>query len=377
MLLLCALWAAAAAGPAEFAGDIVAVGDIATGAPGDSPSADVVPADLAPGDLVAADLAPAGVGPVDGAPAELGVPVPLTELRPGVRFIPERWTIPEATLSAVRAIQTATIGRRMEAASRGWLGLPYLNEAAGEDDADDPDPPARYDSFDCLTFVEEVLGLTLAGDPLHAPSVRDALRYKNAGPRPAWRRSYDERRHFMEAEWLPDAVRDGLLVDITDRVGPARQLVHVVTTKTWQNWRHTRFFHLPPALYPVGPWTMQYLDLPTAAASVQNIPPGALVLTMRQPQTWAPIVITHVSLVVQDESGKVHMRHATRMGSQKVRDDDLTWYVNHLNDYVKWPSLGIAVYLPREQGPRISALTPLPLHAPFPLPQSATFVGNP
>ncbi len=331
MFLLCALWAAATASPGLPLNNDE--GEVALGAP----------------------------PLIDGAEE---APAPA---RPGVRFIPERWTIPEATLLAVRAVETAPLGRRMEAASHDWLGLPYLNESAGEQDADDPDPPARYDTFDCLTFVEEVLGLTLTGDPLDAPLVRDALRYKDAGPRPTWRRSYNERRHFMEAEWLPDAVRNGLLTDITERVGPARRLDHLVTPSTWQNWRHTRFFHLPKELYPVGEWSMRYLDLPTAGAYVQNIPAGALVLTMRQPETWAPIVITHVSLVVQDPTGKVHMRHATRMGSQKVRDDDITWYVKHLSDYVNWPALGIAVYMPREQGPRISALTPAQLPERFPL----------
>ena len=297
-------------------------------------------------------------------PAELALAKQMATNRTGVRFIPERWTIPEATLAAVRSVQNASIGRRMEAASHDWLGLPYLNEAAGELDNDDPDPPARYDSFDCLTFVEEVLGLSLSGDPLYAPSVRDALRYRGApttdvtAQGAAWRRSYNERRHFMEAEWLPDAVRNGLLTDITAEVGPAQVLQHTVTADTWKSWRHTRFFHLPAQLYPVGTWTLPYLNLTDAAASWTRIPPGALVLTLREARTWSPIAITHVSLVVEDESGKIHMRHATRMGAQKVRDDDLGWYVRHLNDYVNWPSLGIAVFMPREQGPRISALTP-------------------
>ena len=51
----------------------------------------------------------------------------------------------------------------MERASRAFLGLPYLNDAAGEGQGIDTDPPSRYDAFDCLTFVEEVLALTLAG----------------------------------------------------------------------------------------------------------------------------------------------------------------------------------------------------------------------
>ncbi len=295
---------------------------------------------------------------LDDEPVDI---LPVVDERPGVRFIPARWTIPERTLDAVRQVTYAPIGRRMAAATQDWLGLPYLNEAAGEQDVDDPDPPARYDSFDCLTFVEEVLGLVLSGDPLYTPTIRDALRYRDATDRPDWRRSYVQRRHFMEAQWLPDAVRNGLLLDITPQIGDAQTLSHEVTPVTWKSWRHTRFFHLPVPAYPIGTWSMSYLDLPAAIAAVPDIPPGALVLTLRQARTWSPIVITHVSLVVQDETGKVRMRHATRMGARKVRDDDLGWYVKHLSDYVNWPALGIAVYLPREQGPRVSALTPVVL----------------
>jgi len=62
-----------------------------------------------------------------------------------------------------------------------------------------------------------------------------------------------------------------------------------------------------------------------------------------------------VSLVIPGPRESL-MRHATRMGTRKVRDDRLAWYLKHLRDYTKWPSLGITVLMPREQGPRVSAL---------------------
>jgi hypothetical protein len=45
-------------------------------------------------------------------------------------------------------------------AHHGFMAISMnLYAAYGEGDADDPDPPASYDRFDCLTFVEEVVGL--------------------------------------------------------------------------------------------------------------------------------------------------------------------------------------------------------------------------
>ncbi len=303
---------------------------------------------------------PGGPDPFAGTGLE-GVVLPAN---PGISAVergPERWTAPAAVLDAVRAVRDRSLGERVEAASRAFLGLPYLNDAAGEFDLDDPDPPSRYDAFDCLTFVEEVLGLALAGDPLYAPGLRDALRYRGA---PA----YHTRRHFMEAQWIPDAIRNGLVEDITARVGRARVLRKSVTLDTWKRWGRRSLFRLPDALLPVGDWALTYLDLEQAVEAVPRIPAGALVVTLRSERAHKPIVVTHISMVVPPakEGGEPRMRHATRMGLRTVRDDRLGWYATHLRDYTNWPSLGITVLMPREQGPRISALSAPVLPPPFP-----------
>jgi len=265
-----------------------------------------------------------------------------------VRSVPERWTVPPEVIRRARALRDRPIAERMEVVSRPFLDLPYTNEAAGEGEGADRDPPARYDTFDCLTFVEEVLSLAMAGDPLYAPAVRDAFRYRGAP-------SYADRRHFMEAQWVPDAVANGLLEDVTAQLGPAKRLTHEVTADTWRRWRKRAVFRLPDEALPTGRWSLDYLDLDAAEAAVASIRPGSVLLTLRTPRDWAPIATTHISLVVQTEDG-IRMRHATRMGAQKVRDDRLDWYVTHLRDYTNWPALGIAVLEPREQGPRVAAL---------------------
>ncbi len=314
-----------------------------------------------------------------GTPAEaLGAPgavvLPADPSISAVERGPERWTIPAEVLSAVRAVATLPLGERVQAASHAFLGLPYLNDAAGEGWGVDPDPPSRYDAFDCLTFVEEVLGLALSGDPLYAPVIRDALRYEGAP-------TYDARRHFMEAQWVPAAIRNGLVEDITARVGRARVLEKTVDLDVWRGWRHRRVFKLPDALLPVGSWSMTYLDLAEAAEAASRIPPGAIVLTLRASRDYVPVVVTHISMVVppEKEGGELRMRHATRMGLRTVRDDRLAWYITHLRDYTRWPSLGITVLLPREQGPRISALSAPKLPAPLPMAEGPlpTFVATP
>jgi len=262
------------------------------------------------------------------------------------------WTVPSAVADAVRAAAERPVGERIDVATQSFLGLPYQNDAVGEGRAPDLDPPARYDRFDCLTFVEEALAMVLAADPVDAPEIRDQLRYH--GP-PA----YAARNHFMEAQWIPGAIEAGLLVDVTDRVGHARTLTKLVTPEVWQNWRgRWRFASLAAADLPLGSWTIRYLDLAEASAAAPRIPAGSVVVTLRAERAWSPVVTTHVSLVVPpaEPGGELRMRHATRMGKQVVRDDRLGWYMEHLRDYVNWPALGVAVLAPVEQGPRLAAL---------------------
>lgn len=262
------------------------------------------------------------------------------------------WTLPSATVAAVRAVGDRPLGERLDAATRGFLGRPYVVDIAGEGEGVDPDAPARYDTFDCMTFLEEALGMVLAGDPLQAPLIRDALRYSGSP-------TYLNRNHFMEAEWIPRAIAAGLLEDVTDRVGRARTLTKDVSHDTWQAWRpRMRVFKaLPEARLPVGSWSMRYLDLAEAAEAASRIPPGAIVVTLRVERTWSPVITTHVSLVVPGPREPM-MRHATKMGQRQVRDDKLSWYMTHLRDYVNWPALGVAILMPVEQGPTVAATLP-------------------
>lgn len=272
-----------------------------------------------------------------------------------------QWTPPAAAIAAVREVQARPVGERIEAATRAFLGLPYLLDGTGEGGGIDPDPPARYDRWDCMTLTEEALGMALAGDPVEAATIRDALRYHG---KPA----YESRNHFMEAEWIPRGIASGLIEDITDRVGHARTLTHDVTLQTFHSWRHLRFFHLPDELLPVGAWSLRYLDLAEAYDAAPRIPPGAIVVTLRVERTWAPVVTSHVSLAIPGKNGPM-MRHASKMGRQIVRDDKLDWYMEHLRDYVNWPALGVTVLLPREQGPTIANTLPAVLPA-LPLPDA-------
>lgn len=223
------------------------------------------------------------------------------------------------------------------------LGRPYVSDPLGEGGGIDPDPIARYDAFDCLTFTEEVLALALAGDPIQASQIRKDLRY---GPENAI--SYLNRRHFMELQWIPGVIRDGWLRDATSEYGDVVLLEKTVTSETWRSWQpRKRFAHTDEEL-PKGQMRLEVLPLATAREVANRIRPGSVVLTVRTDRPSIPIWVTHVSLVVPDPSGKPQLRHATKIGEGGTRDHSLDWYLQHLESYSNWRVLGISILEPVE-----------------------------
>ncbi len=264
--------------------------------------------------------------------------------------------IPAELVDVAREVSALPLGERMERVSRPMLGKPYLVDAVGEGVLPDVDPPARYDVYDCLTFVEEVLALAMPADPLAAPMIRNQLRYTDGQP------AYENRRHFMLEQWIPENLASGWLKDITAEFGETHLLHKEVTAQTWSAWKHRRKFLLPDDALPTGGYTLPLLSLDAAIEAAERIPPGALILTVRRSKSYIPIVVTHIGFVVPSDS-EARMRHATKMGKRVVRDERLAWYFDHVRWYDWWQVEGISILMPQELGPRKSRLTPAVLES--------------
>ena len=137
----------------------------------------------------------------------------------------------------MRDLREKPLGERIKMHSDPWVGSPYTSGPLGEGSGHDPDPMVRYDTFDCLTFVEEVLALSLAPDPVSTHEVRLALRYSNPESP-----SYSNRRHFMLAQWIPELVEAGWVEDITPQFEGAVYLQREVLPSTWQGWSKRKEF---------------------------------------------------------------------------------------------------------------------------------------
>lgn len=109
---------------------------------------------------------------------------------------------------------------RLDVFSRQFLGLPYgvggpLGE--GEQGRYDQDPLYRFDTFDCTTFVETIVSLTLSKDVDQFEAQMDKIRYENGEV------DYLKRNHFPSLQWIPFNVQNGLLKEINDEVLPLKE----------------------------------------------------------------------------------------------------------------------------------------------------------
>lgn len=259
--------------------------------------------------------------------------------------------VPAELAARAAEVRNLPLPERMKAISDLMLDRPYVADPLGEGGGIDPDPLARYDAYDCLTFVEEVLALSLAGDPAHAASVRLALRYRGREPR------YEHRQHFMELQWLPSAVADGWLRPTTAEYGPVQHYEREVTPGLWRAWGRRSLFSLTDEQLPLGTMALDWLPLDAALAAVDRIRPGSIVLAVRVDRPWVPLWITHLGFTIPAETPT--FRHASRMSrSLRTRDHPLAWYLEHLGTYENWKTAGIAIFEPVEQGPRLAATSP-------------------
>jgi len=254
---------------------------------------------------------------------------------------------PADLVERVRQHADLPLPQRMRAISDPWVGTTnYLLGALGEAGGIDQDPVTRYDAFDCLTFVEEVMALALSPDPARAHEVRMGIRYRNGDP---W--TYENRRHFMLAEWIPGSIDEGWTADITATLPGAEPRTKTVTAETWAGWRQRPSFPLTDERLPVGTLSFHVLPLDAAEHALDQIPDGALVFTVRALWDHLPIAVTHVGIKVPAE--RPTLRHASRLGTRKgVKDTSLAWYTEHQRSYEHWPVEGYIVLMPLEQGPR-------------------------
>jgi hypothetical protein len=131
------------------------------------------------------------------------------------------------------------IATRVTTISHLFLGKPYVLGALGEGEKAyyDSAPLYRLDAFDCETYVDTVLALTLANNlPQFKQRIRQ-IRYKNGVV------SYLTRNHFTSLDWNKNNEAQGFIKDVTTSIHdkmnkPIAHMAHALIDKP--NWYQHR-----------------------------------------------------------------------------------------------------------------------------------------
>jgi hypothetical protein len=230
----------------------------------------------------------------------------------------------------------APLSARLLDVTQPFLDAPYVLSPLGEGAGVDPDPRLRFDAFDCTTFVETAMALALANDLADARVVLDHIRYRDGVV------DYAARRHFPEAEWIPQLEATGLIVDVTRKIGGA-----AVTSETkkldvnvWKKAKHEGLPKLDDARIPDGVFALDVWRLDDAAAHADLIPAGTLLHLVRVDFASVPVRVSHQALVLEKD-GQKFVRHAADRMHHRVVDEPLERFFSRMKQYGKWPVTGV------------------------------------
>jgi hypothetical protein len=241
------------------------------------------------------------------------------------------YELSEPELSArLAAIRREPLRRRLDMVSAGFLGAPYKIHPLGEgpDARFDRGPLHDFQAFDCTTYIEQVMALAIEPRLPAALGILRKIRYRNGTAR------YGERNHFPEADWIPNNIRAGFLIDVTARLaGPAtREATKTISKRRWYAGKTEQDLHgfekAPPSDIdsklaalralgqdiPDGPASLPYLPLSRFAALESLIPSGTIANLVREDDPNAPTLVTHQGFLIRKD-GALYFRHASeRLG---------------------------------------------------------------
>jgi hypothetical protein len=242
--------------------------------------------------------------------------------------------------------------RRLDAVSRGLLGAPYELGPLGEEAEPDLDPRFRLDAFDCTTYVETVLALTLAraGDGSAAAAAgtdneaaRRALdRIRCTGAEP----TFERRRHLIEAQWIPELVADGILIDATREIGQGaeRRASIDLRRRTWERSELAGQLALPWSAIPAGRHVLRYL--PWESFDDQRLrralPDAAILSVVVTPEADSPTLVIHQGLMLRAANGDLVVRHASSL-YRAVVEEPLDAFLAHARGRRRFHTLGVNV----------------------------------
>lgn len=266
------------------------------------------------------------------------LPVPSTKWKKASERQAAKWSAPatDTLETAVKEGKALPLPERLVRLTDPFVGAPYAVSPLGEGEGQDKDPRIRFDRFDCTTFVETAIALAYSDDLTTTANVLDAIRYREGRP------SFIGRRHFPEAEWIPELVGEGVLKDITKDIGGDAVVVEKkrIDAQVWDRRKRPSHLELPPERIPNGTFALNVWPLAQARRHQDKIPAGTVLNLVRVDFKSVPVRVSHQGLIIE-KNGAKFIRHAADRMFHRVVDEPLDYFLHRMQQYKKWPVAGI------------------------------------
>ncbi len=242
---------------------------------------------------------------------------------------------------ALAELQGRSLQEKLLLSSERFLGTPYGYSPLGEGEGVDADPRLRFDSVDCVTFVEETMALSLARGPGELLPLLDSIRYRGGTP------SYVSRKHLMEADWLPGNAEAGYVRDVTFALGgkDAVRAEKVLGSVSWES-PAAQALALPETVHATGHFPLGVLPLEAVLPHAAGFPSGTVLLVVREDGPGRITRVSHLGLVLQRD-GKTYLRHATSVAPKAVVDEELAHFLKR-QAQGSWKLTGVSLWEVRD-----------------------------
>jgi hypothetical protein len=220
----------------------------------------------------------------------------------------------------------------------------------------DPDPLISTTKFDCTTFVEVVLAISLSKKEGLIIQNLNQIRYKDG------KVSYYNRNHFMVSDWIPENIKSGLISpDLMNNVFPKEALKRGRRRLNKTTW----FFHrVIDLLDKKGKGPKEIIatlgEVPESNGRKEEInflianyfrdntgkmysmlPKVSVIMFIRNMPN-IPTLVTHMGLLVKEDS-KLYLYHAPRRRPWRVLRELLEDYFKEMDQH-RAPIQGLLLY---------------------------------
>ena len=218
----------------------------------------------------------------------------MTTSRAGKTAVPFMFNTAEAARLLDAMSGEESLSYRLDAISRSFLGRPYVeNSLVGGPETTEV-LTVSLEAFDCVTYIETVLGLAFSRNVSAAITTIREMRYE--GGEVDWRR----RNHFM-IDWAHNNEVRGMIKNLTKGARTVEK-TRVLGSINGLPRRQATFRCFPKRRLPQVSLACETGDLILFAST----------------RRWLDVF--HVGLLVKHEGGLL-MRHATRMAGCVIEQD--------------------------------------------------------